>query len=86
MLSSPQEAESKRMHVMPSMPSRRGAGERGASPFGVQVLDAKLTPNGVFGGIAVCKSLISLVGPPGFEPGTSCTPSKKYQSLTGSPL
>jgi hypothetical protein len=22
-----------------------------------------------------------LVGPPGFEPGTSCTPSKKYQSL-----
>ena len=23
-----------------------------------------------------------LVGLPGFEPGTSCTPSKKYQSLT----
>src|SRR5579864_2699528 len=27
----------------------------------------------------------TLVGPPGFEPGTSCTPSKKYQSLTGTP-
>jgi hypothetical protein len=24
-----------------------------------------------------------LVGPPRFELGTSCTPSKKYQSLTG---
>ena len=31
----------------------------------------------------VCNSLKTLVGPPGFEPGTSCTPSKKYQSLTG---
>jgi hypothetical protein len=27
------------------------------------------------------KSLRGLVGTPGFEPGTSCTPSKKYQSL-----
>ena len=26
-----------------------------------------------------------MVGLPGFEPGTSCTPSKKYQSLTKSP-
>jgi hypothetical protein len=24
----------------------------------------------------------NLVGLPGFEPGTSCTPSKKYQSFT----
>jgi hypothetical protein len=26
----------------------------------------------------------NLVGLPGFEPGTSCTPSNKYQSLTDS--
>jgi hypothetical protein len=33
---------------------------------------------------ACCKSLRNLVGPPRFELGTSCTPSKKYQSLTDS--
>src|ERR1022692_245745 len=30
----------------------------------------------------VCNSLRNLVGPPRFELGTSCTPSKKYQSIT----
>jgi hypothetical protein len=30
------------------------------------------------------KTMKGLVGLPGFEPGTSCTPSKKYQSLTDS--
>ena len=33
-------------------------------------------------GLGACKSLRNLVGPPRFELGTSCTPSKKYQSLT----
>ena len=32
------------------------------------------------------KSLQYLVGTRGFEPRTSCTPSKKYQSLTSAPL
>ena len=30
----------------------------------------------------ICGGSVWLVGPPGFEPGTSCTPSNKYQSLT----
>ena len=34
------------------------------------------------GGSGVCNSMRNLVGPPRFELGTSCTPSKKYQSLT----
>src|SRR6202043_3429737 len=33
-------------------------------------------------GLEQTKPLRGLVGLPGFEPGTSCTPSKKYQSLT----
>jgi hypothetical protein len=44
----------------------------------------KRTPEGMLGLIEVCNSLSYLVGPPGFEPGTSCTPSNINQSLTDS--
>ena len=33
--------------------------------------------------LGVCKSLIWLVGPPGFEPGTSCTPSGRVDRYSG---
>ncbi len=46
----------------------------------------KLGPeNGVVGEVAICKSLSSLVGPPGFEPGTSCTPSKRASQAAPRP-
>ena len=32
-----------------------------------------------------CKSLQTLVGPPGFEPGTSCTPSKRASQAAPRP-
>ena len=51
---------------------------------GVRVWTPHWTPERPRRGSTVCKSLKALVGPPGFEPGTSCTPSKKYQSLTDS--
>ena len=41
----------------------------------------KRTPVGMLGLIEACKYLKRLVGPPGFEPGTSCTPSKA-ESIT----
>jgi hypothetical protein len=47
------------------------------TPVGLQTASPKR--------VGVCKSLRNLVGPPRFELGTSCTPSKKYQSLTDSP-
>src|SRR6516225_9597272 len=36
----------------------------------------------MLGLIEACKSLKRLVGPPGFEPGTSCTPSKGEVSIS----
>ena len=38
-----------------------------------------------WGGSGVCKSLRNLVGPPGFEPGTSCTPSKRASQAAPRP-
>jgi hypothetical protein len=38
--------------------------------------------NGTSEGSGICNSLKALVGPPGFEPGTSCTPSKNRTSVT----
>src|SRR5262249_35594125 len=37
------------------------------------------------GGLLVCNSLRGLVGLPGFEPGTSCTPSKRASQAAPQP-
>ena len=36
-------------------------------------------------GLEACNSLRNLVGPPGFEPGTSCTPSKRASQAAPRP-
>ena len=41
--------------------------------------------NAVLGGYPKRKSLRNLVGPPGFEPGTSCTPSKRASQAAPRP-
>src|SRR5579863_425567 len=38
-----------------------------------------------FDGLPGCNSLKTLVGPPGFEPGTSCTPSKRASQAAPRP-
>ena len=49
-----------------------------------RLLDSSWTPNGDSGGSS-CKSLRNLVGLAGFEPATSCTPSKRATRLRHSP-
>src|SRR5579885_2881812 len=61
---------------------------RRKSELGVQKLDSKPPPNGLRTGreeVSICNSLSSLVGPPGFEPGTSCTPSKRASQAAPRP-
>jgi hypothetical protein len=48
-------------------------------------LDSSWTPNAGLGGFGVCKSLSYLVGPPRFELGTSCTPSKRASQAAPRP-
>ena len=63
---------------MREVPRIRGAsfvcaeGERARRPR----LDSSWTPECGGWGREVCRSLRNLVGPPGFEPGTSCTPNR----------
>src|ERR1700733_5476439 len=48
-----------------------------STPVGLQ--------NGTFLGLSGCKSMRNLVGLPGFEPGTSCTPSKRASQAAPQP-
>src|SRR5262245_35477188 len=48
-------------------------------------LDAEWTPDEGVMTTCVCKSLTSLVGPPRFELGTSCTPSKRASQAAPRP-
>ena len=54
-----------------------------ASEFGIgPSLDPVDRPSGV---LRACKCMNTLVGPPGFEPGTSCTPSKRASQAAPRP-
>src|SRR5580700_6216774 len=48
-------------------------------------LDSNWTPKADFEVFGLCNSLRNLVGPPGFEPGTSCTPSKRASQAAPRP-
>jgi hypothetical protein len=55
---------------------------RQTSGGGIPSLDSGWTPNVLRLKSAICKSLRNLVGPPRFELGTSCTPSKHAQNCS----
>ena len=60
-----------------------GCGRSRFRHSGVREMDSSWTPKRRLDEISGCNSLRNLVGLPGFEPGTSCTPSTKPAS-TGS--
>src|SRR5579885_1573053 len=68
-----------RKATMPTMATRATSFEIGPSldPVWTQLMRPL--------GLRACKSLKTLVGPPGFEPGTSCTPSKRASQAAPRP-
>ncbi len=74
---------------MAIMTTQRGgegqANERGLETKNGRQTATKRTPDGSRRKVSICKYLSYLVGPPGFEPGTSCTPSKRASQAAPRP-